>query len=122
MIDQITTQFYQNENGEISAIVEETKDNRGIQRLILNIESMKYTSEGLYEQALNGFSNFKEFSSADYGGLCFNEIMERFGFESGENRIIASISIQSGSEFMFDSMNDFAKELFSPMKEWTKEE
>jgi hypothetical protein len=121
MIDQLTTQFYQRKSGEIFVVVQGWKNDSYVERLIANVEKFKYSSEALYELSLAGFDNFNLFNSEDYNGYGFSEMLEKFGVESGEAKLIASISTNCGSELFFESMNEYAKSLFSPVLDWIKE-
>ena len=120
MIDQLTTQFYQNRTGEIFVIVSGWKTDNYFQRLISNLETLNYSSEALYELSLVGFDNFNLFNPEDHNGHSFAEMLEKIGIESGEAELIASISTHCGSELFFESMNEYAKSLFSPMFNWIK--
>ena len=120
MIDQLTTQFYQNGWGEIFVIVSGWKGGHSFQRLISNVEAFHYSSEALYELSLEGFDNFNLFNPKDYNGYGFVEMLDKLGIESGDTKLIASISTNCGSELFFESMNEYAKSLFSPMLSWIK--
>lgn len=115
MIDQLTTQFYQNRAGEIFVIIQGWKNGTYFERLVINVENFKYSSEALYELALVGFDHFSPFNPENYGGHTFAEMLEQVGIESGESKLIANISSSGESEFVFESMDEHAKSLFSPI-------
>ena len=121
MIDQLTTQFYQNRAGEIFVIVQGWKTDNYFERLIINVEKFKYSSEALYELSLVGFDNFNLFNSEHYNGYSFAEMLDKLGIESGDAKLIASISSSCCGELFFESMNEYAKSLFFPMLNWIKD-
>ena len=116
MIDQSTTQFYQNKDGEIFVVVQGWENGRYFERLIQNVEKMGYSSDTLYELSLSGFDNFNVFTKADYNGYSFQEMIEQLGIESGDSVLIASLSADCGSRLIFSSMDEYAKSLFSPIE------
>ena len=120
MVDHIITQFYQRNDGQIFALVEGWKSDKRFIRLISNIESRHYSSRDLYELSLIGFDNFHLFDPNDYSGYSLIEVLEQLGVESGEARMIASISKDCGSELIFESMDEYAKSLFYPILNWVE--
>lgn len=120
MLDQITTQFYQNRIGEIFVVVQGWKADNFFRRLLTNVDVYKFSSEALYELSLAGFDNFSLFDPNDHGGHSFFEMLDQLGIESGETKLIASISAECGSELILESMTEHAKALFSPMLDWFK--
>lgn len=114
----MTTQFYQNSHNELFAIVEGWKSDVKFQRIIRNIETFGYSSRQVYELALVGFDNFREFNSSDYNGYNYFEVLDQLGIYTDEMRLIASISADCGSELYFEAMDESVKPMFLSMADW----
>lgn len=110
MKNQFSAAFYSNKNGEIFAFVSDFTSGRR-HKLIKNIESFRYTSDMLLEEAKSGFESFSYYDVWDYNGVDFAAMEESIIFDN-ELYYIGCIS-EKGSFLNYSKMSAPVYRLFA---------
>ncbi len=114
--DLLNSTFYINEMGEILAFVKITKaDGTEQYRIIENIETMRYSPNGLLEESLHGFDGYPWFDTSKYA---YRDLSYYYDIlESGDWVNIASVwSDCAGVDL--DAMDEKTKALFASIIEF----
>ncbi len=121
MKSNICVGFYQNTYGEICAYSSYDEENEKHQKLVENIERFAKSTNCLLEYILDGFGDFSDFNQQNYGYQSIGLVMEERTEDLGYNLIVHFEVEGFCVDYYFDNMNEYAKELFVPMKAITDE-
>ena len=119
MKENICVNIYQNPSGNILISSHFDENGQCYEAWVENAEKLKYTSELLYDDILNGFSSYDEFNPEDHDGKC-EELVWVEMIEDEDYKMIAHIEVNfEYVEYYFENMDDYAKSLFIPIKQIT---
>ena len=119
MKNNICVNIYQNPTGEI--VISSCYDENGKQHeaWIENAEKLRYTSELLYDDIQEGFSSYDKFNPEEHNGKC-EELVWVEMIEDENYKRIAHIEVNfEYAEYYFENMNEYARNLFFPIKQIT---
>lgn len=117
----ICVNIYQNTYGEICAYSSYYEENEKHQKFVENIERFAKSTDCLLEYILDGFGDFSDFNcqNCDYKDIEF-VLAEKV--ENHNYNLIVHFEVEGFCvDYYFDNMNEYAKDLFVPMKAITDE-